>query len=133
MVSFLKKIMTTPSSIQTALKFVECINAGDADKLMTLMTKDFTFIDKAGDITHGRERWDYFEMYPEYKIHVNHILKSGNSVAIIGKTTGSHVPPELEEKETIMWIAEIEKGHVAEWRIYSDIEEIKKAQESTKK
>ncbi|MGD2247382.1 MAG: nuclear transport factor 2 family protein [Candidatus Methanofastidiosia archaeon] len=123
--------MTTQSPIDTALKFVECINAGDADKLMTLVTKDFTFIDKVGEVTTGKERWDYFEMYPEYKIHVKHVLKSGNSVAIIGKTTGSHVPPELEEKETIMWIAEIDKGYVAEWRIYSDIEEIRKAQEKT--
>ena len=55
---------------------------------------------------------------------------SGNAVAIIGKTTGSHVPPEVEEHETVLWTAEIRDGLVAEWRIYSDIEEAKeKAQE----
>lgn len=47
-------------------------------------------------------------------------------MAIIGKTTGSHVPPEVEEKETVLWTAEIRNGLVAEWRIYSDIEEAKK-------
>ncbi len=47
-------------------------------------------------------------------------------MAIIGKTTGSHVPPEVEEKENVLWTAEIRNGLVAEWRIYSDIEEDKK-------
>ncbi len=116
----------TLSPEDVALTFIEYINAGDPDRLMTLMTEDFTLIDKEGDVTRGRQRWDYFATYPEYKIHVKHVLTSGNGVAIIGKTTGSHVPPELEEKETVLWTAEIRKGLVAEWRIYSDIEKIKK-------
>jgi len=52
--------------------------------------------------------------------------QGGNGVAIIGKTTGSHVPPEVEENETVLWTAEIRGGLVAEWRIFSDIEEAKK-------
>lgn len=47
-------------------------------------------------------------------------------MAIIGKTTDSHIPPEVEEKETVLWTAEIQNGLVAEWRIYSDTDEIKK-------
>jgi hypothetical protein len=119
-----------PKSV--ALKFVEVINAGDHEGLMKLQTEDFTFIDMGGDISRGRDGWpSYFSSYPKYKIHVQHVLTSGNDVAIIGKTTGSHVPPEVEEKETVLWTAEIRNGLVAEWRIYSDIEEVKKkAQES---
>ncbi len=110
-----------------ALKFVEVINAGDSRELVKLQTEDFTLIDMAGDVFRGRDGWqDYFSSYPKYKIHAQHVLMSGNGVAIIGKTTGSHVPPELEEKETVLWTAEIRNGLVVEWRIYSDIVEVKK-------
>jgi ketosteroid isomerase-like protein len=114
----------TPKSV--ALKFVEVINAGDSKALIELQTEDFTLIDMAGDVFRGRDGWqDYFSAYPKYKIHVHHVLMSGNAVAIIGKTTGSHVSPEVEEHEAVLWTAEIRDGLVAEWRIYSDIEEAK--------
>jgi len=110
-----------------ALKFVEVINAGDSEALTKLQTEDFTLIDMSGDVTRGRQGWqDYFSSFPKYKIHVQHVLMSGNGVAIIGKTTGSHVSSELEEHETVLWTAEIRDDLVAEWRIYSDIEEVKK-------
>jgi ketosteroid isomerase-like protein len=119
----------TPKSV--ALKFVEVINAGDSKALIELQTEDFTLIDMAGDVFRGRDGWqDYFSAYPKYKIHVHQVLMSGNAVAIIGKTTGSHVSPEVEEHETVLWTAKIRDGLVAEWRIYSDIEEAEeKAQE----
>ena len=115
----------TPKSV--ALKFVEVINAGDSGELIKLQTESFTLIDMAGDVFRGRDGWqDYFSSYPKYKIHVQHVLMSGNGVAIIGKTTGSHVPPEVEEHETVLWTTEIRDGLVAESRIYSDIEEAEK-------
>ena len=117
-----------PKSV--ALKFVEVINAGDSEELVKLQTEDFTLIDMAGDVFRGRDGWqDYFSTYPKYKIHVQHVLTSGNGVAIIGKTTGSHVPPEVEEKETVLWTAEVRDGLVAQWRIYSDIEKVKKKEQ----
>jgi ketosteroid isomerase-like protein len=125
-VQILTLYMKVSSPTDIALKFVEYINTGDADGLTTLMTEDFTSIDKAGEVTHGRQHWDYFTQYPHYRIHVKHILTSGDGVAIIGKTTGSHVPSELEEKELVLWTAVIREGLVAHWRIYSDIDEIKK-------
>jgi hypothetical protein len=119
----------SPKSV--ALKFVEVINAGDSEALVKLQTESFTLVDMDGDVYRGRDGWqDYFSAYPKYKIHVQHVLTSGNGVAIIGKTTGSNVPPEVEEKETVLWTAEIRNGLVAEWRIYSDVEEAtKKVQE----
>ena len=115
-----------------AFKFVEIINDGDSEALIKLQTEDFVLIDMAGDVYRGRDGWqDYFSAYPKYKIHMQQVLTSGNGVAIIGKTTGSHVPPEVEEKETVLWTAEIRDELVAEWRIYSDIREAKeKMQES---
>jgi ketosteroid isomerase-like protein len=119
--------MSKPAPKSVALKFVEVINAGDSEALIKLQTEDFTLIDMGGNIYRGRDGWqDYFSAYPKYRIHVHHVLASGNGVAIIGKTTGSHVPPEVEEKETVLWTAEIRGSLVAEWRIYSDIEEAEK-------
>ena len=119
--------MDVESLKSVALKLVEVINAGDSEALVKLQTEDFTFIDMEGDVYRGRDGWQgYFSAYPRYKIHVKQVLTGGNGVAIIGKTTGSHVAPEIEEKETVLWIAEIRDGLVAKWRIYSDIEEAKK-------
>jgi hypothetical protein len=120
------KIDMRDNAKSIALKFVEIINAGDSEELIKLQTEGFKLIDMTGDIYRGRDGWpDYFSAYPKY-IHVRYVLTSGDGVAIIGKTTGSHVPPEVEEKETVLWTAEIREGLVAKWRIYSDIEEAKK-------
>ena len=114
-----------------ALRFVEIINAGDSEALIKLQTEDFTLIDMAGDIFHGRDGWqDYFSSFPKYRIHVQYVLMSGDGVAIIGKTTGSHVPPEVEEKETVLWTAEIRDDLVSKWRIYSNIQEAKEKTKS---
>jgi hypothetical protein len=42
----------------------------------------------------------YFLDFPAYKILVEKVARSGNDIAILGKTTGSHIPPEIEEWET---------------------------------
>ena len=110
-----------------ALSFVDRINAGDSKGLMELQSEGFTLVDYEGEVYRGRSGWeDYFEECPNYKIHVSHAITSGNGVAILGRTTGSHVSPEVEEKETILWIAQIRDGLVAEWRLYSDTEEVEK-------
>ncbi len=117
--------MSKSNTVDVALKFVEFINAQDVESLCSLMTKDFTFIDYGGTIERGkdlmRKGWvGYFTDFPKYKIHVEKVLVGGDGVAIIGKTTGSHIPPEVEEKETVLWIAEIRNGLLSEWRIYAD-------------
>ena len=105
-----------------AMEFVEAINNGDSEALIKLQTEDFTLIDANGDVFRGRDGWEgYFSAYPKYKIHVKHILTGGNGVAIIGKTKGSQVPPEIEKKETVLWTAEIRDSFIAEWRLYTDI------------
>jgi len=107
-----------------ALEFVEVINKGDSEALINLQAEDFILVDVDGGIFRGRDGWeDYFSDYPKYRIHIQKVLTGGNGVAIIGKTTGSQVAPEIEEKETVLWTAEIRNGLVAEWRLYTDIRE----------
>ena len=113
-------------AVSVVMKFIDAINAGDSKKLVSLQTEDFTFIDMAGDKFVGRDEWtDYFTDYPDYKIHVLQTLLSGNGVAIIGKTTGSHLAPDIEVLETVLWTAQVRDGMIAEWRIYSDLQDAK--------
>jgi uncharacterized protein (TIGR02246 family) len=122
--------MKETGSEEVALQFVEKINARDASGLSELMTEDFVFVDYEGEVYEGREMMkdgfaEYFENFPEYKIHVQKICVSGGDVAFVASTTGSHVPPELEVNETLVFIARFEGGLVAEWRIYTDLEDVK--------
>lgn len=104
------------------LRFVEAINAGNSEVLKQLQTGDFKLIDMAGEVFRGRSGWeDYFSANPDYRIHIQHILTGGSGVALIGRTTGSHLAADIEAKETVLWTAEVRKGLVAEWRIYSTI------------
>jgi len=83
-------------------------------RLSSFKTEGFTLVDAEGGVFRGRDGWEgYFTDYPKYKIHIQKVLTGGNGVAIIGKTTGSQVPPEIEEKETVLWAAEIRDGLVA--------------------
>jgi hypothetical protein len=75
------------------------LNIGVKNTFARVQTEDFTLIDMAGDIYRGRDGWQgYFSAYPKYKIRVQAVLTSNNGVAIIGKTTGSHVPPMWRQK-----------------------------------
>jgi uncharacterized protein (TIGR02246 family) len=111
-------------SERVVLEFVERINRRDAGGLAELMTEGFTFVDYAGDVERGRDQLresfaEYFRLYPEYLIHVDEVLRSGKDIAILGTTTGSHVASEEEAGETVLWVAEVEGGLVASWRIYA--------------
>jgi ketosteroid isomerase-like protein len=115
----------TPTSI--VLRFIECINAGDSEGVAALTAEHYKLTDIPGRVytftgkAAIKASWDeYLKAYPDYKIHVHHVLTSGDGVAIVGQTSGSHVSPEIEETETVLWIAELEDGLVTEWRIYSD-------------
>jgi uncharacterized protein (TIGR02246 family) len=117
-------------SEEIALKFVEKINSQDADGLSKLMTEDFIFVDYEGEAYEGREVMregfaEYFRSYPEYRISVERVCVSGADVAFIAKTAGSHVSPDLEKDETLIFIAQVRDGLVAGWRIYTDLEYVK--------
>ncbi|KPL21527.1 MAG: hypothetical protein AMJ93_09410 [Anaerolineae bacterium SM23_84] len=108
------------------LKFVEYINSQDLDGLASLTADEFTFTDVSGHVhVWSREEavqecWQgYFTPFPDYKIHVRQVLTGGDRVAIIGQTSGSHMPAEIEARSTVLWIAGLRDGLVCEWRIYA--------------
>lgn len=111
--------------VEVALAFVTAINAADADSLAALMTEGFVFVDYCGNEFVGRTAMRdgfrrYFEQYPGYRIDVEQALVGGDSGALlIGRTRRSHLDPETESASTIAWLAEIEDGRVAVWRIFA--------------
>ena len=121
--------MTDQGPAAVVLKYVECINKGQPDDVAALTAQEFTFTDSSGRVYVFRGKkeikrcWrEYFTPFPNYKIRVQQVLRGGDGVALIGQTNGSHVPAEIEEKSTVLWIATVRGGLVAEWRIYADEE-----------
>jgi len=124
--------MKHKTTVDVVSQFVARINAGDLEGLCALMTDDFTFIDYRGKVECGKDVMrvgfkGYFSDYPQYKIITQKVLTGGTGVAIIGQTRGSHVPREVEEKETVLWTADVRDGHVATWRIYADTDTVNQA------
>ena len=119
--------MSASNVDEVALEFVRYINNQNWKSLIEMMTEDFTFIGpEEGDVVEGRDKMgqgfrEYFEEYPEYRIHVSKVTLSGDAVAFVGQTTGSHVPPEIEARETVIFVATVRDGSVSEWRIFSDM------------
>ena len=116
-----------PGPADVAFQFVEKINRGDLAGLVALMTEEHTFVDLAGEVSSGRELmrrgWaHYFDRCPEYMIHVWQYSVVGDCVALRGSTTGSHLnlPREEEFADPLIWVARIEAGQVAEWRLLPD-------------
>jgi len=116
--------------VETVLKFMECINQRDPDKLAQLMTEDHEFIDSLGACTRGRERmraaWrGYFAFCPDYSVTHEEILSNRNVVAIFGAAggtiaAGAELPPKNKWRTPAAWFAIVENGLVKQWRVYAD-------------
>ncbi|TFF93136.1 nuclear transport factor 2 family protein [Candidatus Thorarchaeota archaeon] len=75
--------MSEQDAKTVVLRFVDCINSEDPEGLMALQTDDFTFTSYSEEIFVGRDGWhDYFTSYPDYKIHVDRLITSGNGLLI---------------------------------------------------
>ncbi len=94
----------SPKSI--ILNFIGGVDQANLDEVNAYISADVIFTDIQGRVYREPEFMEnYLINYPQYKIQVQHALQGGNGVAIIGHTSGSHVPPEIEEKEPLVWIA----------------------------
>jgi hypothetical protein len=88
----------TPESVVEA--FVACINFGDLDGIAALTAPRYTFTDMEGDVYvfEGDEAanasWDeYLSAYPDYRILVEHVMRSGDGVAIVGRSRAKRGRP----------------------------------------
>jgi ketosteroid isomerase-like protein len=108
-----------------AFRFIECINRQDLEGLLALMTGDHTLrVFGEHDVTgreQQREAWrGYFELCPEYMIHVRELRVRGDLAVIVGSTTGSHLHlPRLDEfRDPLIWTARIRDGAISEWALH---------------
>jgi hypothetical protein len=114
------KAMNDLSPRSVVLQFIEIVNKGDLDGIASFVSDGVIFTDILGRVYQEKNFMEnYLSNFPDYKIHVHHALQGGNGAAIFGKTSGSHVAPEIENQEWLVWTAEVEDGLITEWRIYS--------------
>ncbi len=112
----------------TALSFVDAINAQDIERLSGLMTNDHVFIDSDGSENVGRERmrrgWiAYFAMVPDYRIEVKDILAGRDTVAMLGFAEGAFdekgdIKRENHWRVPAAWRAVVSGQQVAVWQLY---------------
>jgi ketosteroid isomerase-like protein len=105
-------------------KFNQCINQQDLEGLAALMTQDYVFIDSSDDVHEGKDRmiagWqEFFETYPDYRNHFEHIEARGELVLVAGHSTCSFDPLD----GPALWTAKVKAGLVKEWRVYLDSKE----------
>jgi uncharacterized protein (TIGR02246 family) len=115
--------------------FVRAINRQDVDALAGLMTEEHRFVDSLGKVVAGRERmrtgWKgYFAMVPDYTIVVEEIFVDGPIVVLLGTGQGTYAggsnAAENRWTTPVALRAFVENGKVAEWRVYSDNEPIRR-------
>jgi len=128
--------MATESAVDVARALVAAINRHDADAIAELLTEDHLSIDTGGGEEVGvermREAWaGYFRMVPDYHVRIDEALSAGEVVVLLGRAEGGYVPvagePSPGHWETpAVWRAVIRGEQVAEWRIYADLEPIRR-------
>src|SRR4051794_18681255 len=59
---------------------------------------------------------------PDYVFYPRHVTAAGNSVAVFGTTTGSHLglPDDEEMTLGVIWLAEVLDGRLSQWRVAED-------------
>ena len=114
-------MLVPPDPVQVALRFNECITAGDVDALTELMSNDHTFVDTEGEVTSGRgacrDVWrGFFDAFPGYHNTFTSVTINGESVVMTGFSTGS--VPALSGPA--LWSVIIRGDRVAQWRVWHD-------------
>jgi ketosteroid isomerase-like protein len=119
-----------PSTSEATVRaFVDAINAADLTTLRALMTGDHTFTDSLGNSFSGAEKmlsgWQhFFHAYPGYRIELNHVLASGNLVALFGQASGKWRSGETVLPQTwkvaAAWLAEVVDAKISRWSVFCD-------------
>lgn len=110
--------------LDVAASFVGLINAGDVEGIVRSLTPDSRFFVEGEAPTQGRDSlrvaWSgYFASFPSYRVYIDETHEKSDAAYLIGHTSGSHVPAELESQpSSVIWRCEIVDGQVSEWSIF---------------
>jgi CheY-like chemotaxis protein/ketosteroid isomerase-like protein len=113
---------------RVAERFNDAINARDITRLVGLMTNDHAFIDTEGTRTEGRDAAErawraFFSAFPDYRNELASAEARGGAVVFTGRSSCSE--PALDGPG--LWRAIVRGGCVAEWRVYEDTAENRRA------
>ena len=113
------------ATVQTCKTWIDYINAQNLDGLFALASEDHRFFVEGEPPTIGRDKvrssWTgYFSGYPEYVVFEDELFDLDDAIYVVGHTTGSHVPQELEAiPSSVIWRCVVStNGKVSEWSIY---------------
>jgi ketosteroid isomerase-like protein len=115
---------------QSVLAYIQRINAHDVDGIIDLMADDFRYINSAGDTFRGRafmrQEWrKYFNVYPDFKIHVETVISGPEGVAVFGSAEGTYSTDD-ENPEENHWLVPAAYfgittgGKIVHWQTYAD-------------
>jgi ketosteroid isomerase-like protein len=115
------------------MDFMDTINHGDAERLLSLMTDDHVMRVLDEPPVSGKDRlrdaWrGYFGAFLRYRVYIDRIAVQGDRVAVLGHTTGSHLglPDEEEAQLPVIWTADIRDQRLASWNILEDSRELRR-------
>lgn len=128
--------MKISKSKETTLKFVEAINSASICEMVDLMTDDHTFIDSGDGKYQGKEfmkqGWiGYFDMFPDYRIEIVHIMENGDIVGIFGYASGAYRGLKNEMNSNFFripasWKVIVEINKIKLWQVYCETKIIEK-------
>jgi len=109
------------------LSFIDAVNHGDVERLAALMHEDYRLevLDEPpvdGKVANVEGWHGYVDSFPEYVIAPHEIVAHGDTVVVLGHTTGSHLdlPDEDESRLTMIWRATVRDGRLTLWQILED-------------
>jgi ketosteroid isomerase-like protein len=114
------------TSKETALAFIERLNAHDVPGLGELMSDDHIFIDAHGNQLSGKEKmiaaWrGYFEWFPDYYIEVTEVFEQGDHLALFGFAGGTFKNKNGQSwRLPAAWKASVADGRVSLWQVFAD-------------
>ncbi|MGH3380797.1 MAG: nuclear transport factor 2 family protein [Actinoallomurus sp.] len=120
--------MRTPlPPVAVAVGFLDRVNRADVAGLSTLMSDDHELKVFDEPPLTGRavnaEAWaGYFAAFPDYVIYPHNIAADGETVAILGHTTGSHLGlcDDAEADLTLIWLVRTKTGEALSWTLIED-------------
>jgi ketosteroid isomerase-like protein len=115
---------------QVVLAFMDRINTGDVDGIVSRMTDDHIFVDGLGNRVVGKEKmrggWKYYlSMFPDYRVSHEDVLADHSIVVVFGSASGTlavqgNLPKENHWDAPAAWKAVVRDGKIAEWHVYCD-------------
>jgi len=112
------------SRVRIATEFVELVNSQNLNGVIAALTEQSRFFVEGEPETVGRSdlrvAWaGYFAAFPSYVIFVDEIFEEKDAIYLVGHTSGSHLPREVEQTpSSAIWRCEVVGNQISEWSIY---------------